>query len=450
MNLIPPNRYLIIGNGAAGATAAETIRDHDPSGEITVISAEPYPAYSRPGLAYVLINEIPESQVFTRDLAWYARFNINLVFGRATAIDTQRKRVVLQDGRALPYHRLLIATGARATPAAYPGADLDGVVYLDDLDGTRKLIRKAKRKRRAVVVGGGITALELVEGFAHRGVETHYFVRRNRLWSSVFNDSEAGLLEERMRSHGVEIHYNREISEIIGRRGKVRAVRLKEGAEFGCDLVGVAIGVKPQLDFVVNSPIHVDRSILVNEFMQSNVPDIFAAGDCAQVYDRWTQRHMVDLLWPSAVAQGRAAGLSMAGYPQRYVKGVPLNACLLFGLHVTTMGQINPAGDGSANGDSEEVQHLSRGSSEVWYTYPRHFHCAYSSAGHNSIRLVLNGENLVGALVIGDQSLSDTLLQLITDAIDIGDLLPHLHAGGDIMSQALARIRRQLNGNGKH
>ncbi|MEJ2750168.1 MAG: FAD-dependent oxidoreductase, partial [Anaerolineae bacterium] len=171
-----PIRYVIIGNGAAGVTAAETIRHQDPMGDITIVSAEPYPMYSRPGLAYLLINEIPKHQVFARQPEWYQQMRVNLLFGKAKRLDVDQQHIVLGDGRILPYDRLLIATGARAVPPPYPGADLKGVVYLDTLEGTLSLKKQVKRRRRAVVIGGGITALEMTEGLAHYGVDTHYFL----------------------------------------------------------------------------------------------------------------------------------------------------------------------------------------------------------------------------------------------------------------------------------
>ena len=212
-----PIRYLIIGNGAAGVTAAETIRQQDPFGEITIISAEPYPMYSRPGLAYVFINEISQQQVFARQPEWYQQMRINLLFGTAVSLDVDRQQVRLGDGRILPYDRLLIATGASAVPPPYPGADLKGVDYLDTLDGTKSLMKQSKRRRRAVVIGGGITALEMTEGLSHHGVDTHYFLRRDRLWGKVFNDAEAKMLEKRMRSSRREHPLQHRSDRNIGR-----------------------------------------------------------------------------------------------------------------------------------------------------------------------------------------------------------------------------------------
>jgi NAD(P)H-nitrite reductase large subunit len=322
---------------------------------------------------------------------------------------------------------------------------LKGVVYLDTLDGTLALMKQAKRRRRAVVIGGGITAIEMTEGLAHHGVDTHYFIRRDQLWSKVFNETEANLLEKRMRDHHITIHYNTEAVEILGdRKGRVRAVRLNDGREFKCDIVGVAIGVKPQIDLAKNTPIEIDRAILVNEFMQSSQRNIYAAGDCAQVYDRWTRQHMLDILWPSAVAEGHAAALNMCGRQQSYQKGSPFNACLLFGLHITTMGQINPRQE---DDDPEILQYLSRGSSEVWYTYQRHYASAWSDEGESTLRLVLDGDFLVGALIVGEQSAADPIRYIIENRINFREIHPDLSIGGLAIKRSLQRFWADLNRN---
>jgi NAD(P)H-nitrite reductase large subunit len=440
--------YLIIGNGAAGVTAAETIRQHDSQGVITILTAEPYPMYSRPGLAYVISGEIPPQQVIARTREWYADWRLELVHGRAQTLDVPDRMVTLADGRVLSYDKLLIATGARAVPAPYPGGDLDGVVYLDTLEGTKELLKKARRGKRGVVIGGGITALEMVEGFAQCGVDTHYFLRRDRLWSQVFNETESHLLAEKMHHHGVHIHTNTEATEILGNwRHKVRAVRLQNGAEFKCNLFGVAIGVKPQLELVKDTPLQTDRAILVNEYMQSSVPHIYAAGDCAQVYDRWSGKHLLDVLWPSAVAEGRAAALNMVGQTTPYDKGIPFNACLLFGLHITIIGQISP--DPKAKDDFAEIQHLSRGASEVWFTFPRSYQSAWAKSGPHTLRLAVgdgngDGRTIVGALIIGEQSLADPLRALIENQVDATPLLPYLQSDRETLTREIMTLSQNV------
>ncbi len=435
-------RYLIIGNGAAGATAAETLRAQDPRGEITVVSAEPYPMYSRPGLAYVITEAVPEKQIWARSLDWYKQRQLRLVHGAAVKIDPAAHRVHLANGHTLPYDRLLIATGARAVALPYPGADLDGVVFLDTLDGTKDMLKRLKRARRGVVVGGGITALEMAEGFAHQKLETHYFLRRDVLWASVLNRAESDLLAEQMQAHGVRLHFNTEAAEIVGdKRGRVTGVKLKSGEIVPCDVVGAGIGVKAQLDLIQGAGLKTDKAILVDEYLASSVPDIYAAGDCAQAWDPWARQHLLDVLWPTAVAQGRVAARNMAGDRVAYAKGVPFNACLLFGLHLTAIGQFG----GSREADEPEVvQHISRGSSEAWSLRPRAYESAWSQNGHNIVRLALSGNRLAGALVVGDQTLADPLRFFIEHAIDIQPLRAHLQRGGAEMTWLVRQLYLRL------
>jgi NAD(P)H-nitrite reductase large subunit len=438
-------RYVIIGNGAAGVTAAETIREHDAAGEIVLFSAEPHRMYSRPGLAYVVMGEIPLKRVIARSAEWYADQRIDLRFERVTQIDTTAQTVALVSGASVRYDRLLIATGARAVHAPYENGNLKGIVYLDTYDGTRELLRQTRRglfKRRGVVIGGGITALEMTEGFAAQGVETHYFVRRDRLWNRVFNPTEAEILQRKMEQHGVTIHYNCEVAAVEGSwRGRINRVQLKNGDYFNCDLLGVGIGVRPQLEVIAGSAILQDRAILVDEWLQTSAHNVFAAGDCAQVYDRWSDRHLLDILWPSAVAEGRTAGLNMVGKRTAYRKGTPFNAALLFGLHITAIGQVNPT---PAEGDGvEERQSWSRGASEVWFTFPRQYSSAWQHKGDNSLRLVLDGSRLVGALVVGEQTSADPLRDLIENERDITPILPHLDADRETLQAAILRFWRE-------
>ncbi len=436
------DRYLILGNGAAGATAAEAIRARDPRGQLTLVSAERHPMYSRPGLAYVITRQIPPQQVIARVPAWYQQLDLRLIFGSATQLNLASHQVTLDSGLVLGFDRLLIATGSRAVPLPYPGGNLDGVVYLDSLDGVQDLMRRMKSARKAVVVGSGITALEMSEGFAHNKLETHHCVRRGTLWGTVFNQAESDLLARRMASHEVKIHYNSEMKEVLGnRRTQVTGVRFASGEIVACDLVGAGIGVRPAIDFVRSSSLSQDRGLLVNEYLQTSHADVFAAGDCAQIWDPWTQRHCLDDLWPTAVAAGRLAGQNMAGGHEAFQKGTPFNACLLFGLHVTAIGQLGGTRD---EPEADVLQYMSRGSSEIWATRPAGFVSAWSHQGPNSVRLALSDHRLVGALVIGNQLLADPLRDLISWRTDIQSLKPALLGGGPAMTPAILDFWRAI------
>lgn len=429
-------RYVIIGNGAAGTAAAEELRRRDALASIAVLTNEPYSMYSRPGLAYLLIGEVLQHRAIERDPEWYDRWRIRLIYSRADSIDFDSRQVRLANGQELPYDALLIAVGAVAVPSTLPGGDLDGVVNLDSMDSTLEIIRRARSARAAIVVGGGITALEMAEGFAHHKIETHYFVRKRNLWSALLNDNESCLVERQVLQHGVHIHYGTEAVELVGVDGSVSAAITTKGETINCQMVGVAIGVRANLALVKGTPLATDRGILTDETLQTNIPGVYAAGDCAQIYDTLSGEHRCDSLWSTAVSSGRDAAISMTGERHTYAKGVPFNAALLFGLHLTTMGLVTAARPQDA--EAEELSFISRGSSEVWMARPGGgYTSAWANDATSSQRLVLRGNTIVGALLLGNQLLADPLRDLIEDRVDISDVKSHLVNGVD--TQGLAK-----------
>lgn len=434
--------YIIIGNGAAGVTAAQELRRRDARSRISVITDERHPMYSRPGLAYILIDQVSVEQSIARKPEWYTRHHIDLIYSRAEHIDYAAKQVRLANGQVLPYDALLIAVGARAVPAPFPGGNLDGVVYLDTLDNTLDIIARARTAQAAVVVGGGITALEMAEGLAHQGVTTHYLSRKANLWSTLLNDAESKLVEKQILHHGVNIHYGREIAEILGENGRVVGVKTNRDEVIPCDIVGVAIGVKPNLKLVKDTPLAIDRGILTDEYLHTNQPQVYAAGDCAQIYDTWSGEKRVDSLWPTAIASGRCAAANMAGGHVPYIKGAPFNAALLFGLHLTAIGQVAAAGREEA--DAEELSFISRGSSEVWTATPGGgYTSAWANDGTSSQRLIVRDDTIVGALLLGNQQLADPLRGLIEQRSNIAPYKAQLNAGGTALSMAVVEAWRR-------
>ena len=258
----------------------------------------------------------------------------------------------------LEYERLLLATGAHATALAVPGAQLPGVVKLDDLDDARKILHLARRGKTAVVIGGGITALEIAEGLLARGMKVHYLLRGDRYWSNVLDEEESRVVENRLRKDGVEIQHHAEPKEIRG-RGRVEAIHLVDGSVLRCDLVAYAIGIGARLDLARQAGLAVDRGILADEYMRTNVTDIYAAGDVAQVHDPRSGRSVLDSLWGTARDQGRIAGLNMAGQKAAYFKSVPSNVTRLAGLTTTIIGPVG-------KGRNEDVIGIARGESESW------------------------------------------------------------------------------------
>jgi NAD(P)H-nitrite reductase large subunit len=414
-------QYVIIGNGAAGLSAAEVIRQRDPQGRITLITNEPHLFYSRPGIAYLLLGEVSEKQLISRQASFYRENRLDLLHCHVVALNLAQHTLSLENDKQLAYDVLLLATGSSAVTAPFPGGELQGVLTFDTLNDAREVIKRARKAKTAVVVGGGITALELAEGLRHQGAKTHLLQRGSRIWSRLFDEQESAIIEEQIKHEKIDIHYHEGIVEVVGKRGKVAGVRLKSEALLKCQVVGVAIGVRPNLSLVKDLPVAQDQGVLVNPHLQTNVPTLFAAGDVAQVYDRWTEAYHLDILWPSAISEGRAAGHNMVEVANgrspnlSYQKGSPFNAALLFGVHITIMGRM-----GQQEDEGEKVTHLSRGSSHVWTApFTSRTQSAWDKKGPNSVRLVVSNGRVVGALLMGNQALADPLRHLIEQEIDI-------------------------------
>jgi len=408
-------RHVLIGSGPAAISAAEAIRHKDDQAEIVIVGAEPHGYYSRPGLAYYLAKEVPEERLFPFTPQDFARLNLQLLHERAAHVDPAAHKVTLASGRELPYDRLLLATGSRAIPATVPGAELDGVVKLDDLDDARDLIRRSQHAKAAVVVGGGITALEIAEGLMARGVHAHYFMRKGRYWSNVLSEYESLLVEKVLGTHGVEIHHFTELVRIIGRDGRVTGVETGEGTQIPCDLVAVAVGVRPDVALAEAAGLDCGRGILVDEHLRSSDDDIYAAGDIAEVRDSRTERRTLEVLWSSAVAKGRLAGLNMAAEPTlAYDTGTPLNVTRLAGFEITIVGSVG-------GGRDSDLEGLSRGDSETWAELGEAV-VVESHSRDTHIRLALGERTIAGAVVIGDQEISLPLHEIIGARADVSDI----------------------------
>ena len=401
--------------------AAETIRSQDAGADIVVLAAESHGYYSRPGLAYYLAQEVPEHGLFPFTPRDIARLDIRMVHDRAVRVDPGAHRVSLGSGRELPYDRLLIATGSTAIPLTVPGAQLDGVLKLDDMDDARNLIRRSHGTKNAVVVGGGITALEIVEGLRAHHVHVHYFMRRDRYWSNVLSESESHIVEEGLQARGVEIHYFTELARVVGERNRVVGVETADGTRIPCGMVAVAIGVVPQIELARAAGLECERGVLVDEHLRSSDPDIFAAGDIAEVRDPLTGRRTLDVLWNSAVSKGRVAGMNMATEPVRiYDKGAPLNVTRLAGFKITIIGTVG-------TGKDSDLEGLARGDSETW----RRLGDAATvecQSGDTHIRLALGDGTIAGAVVMGDQALSFPLQDLIIAGANVSGIMADLQA----------------------
>ncbi len=335
-------------------------------------------------------------------------------------INPHHRRLHLQGGRILPYDSLLLAVGAKAIRPEIPGIELEGVVTLDTLADAQNILKLARRARRAVVIGGGITALELAEGLAARKVETHYLLRKGRYWSSVLDDEESALVEQRLEEERIRLHRHTELARLHGRRGRLTAVETT-GGTLEAQILAVAIGIRPRLELPLTAGVAVNRGILVDEHMRTNLEGIYAAGDAAEVFDPASGKTVLDSLWWVALQQGAAAGRNMAGQPYRYSRPPAFNVTRIGGITTTILGSVG------RDRESTDLKAIARGDSEGWRLQPDAM-VVETGEPHSRTRLLLGDNTILGAVVMGDQSLSRPLQHLVGDAVDITPIRQRLLA----------------------
>lgn len=428
-------RYLIVGAGAAGISAAEEIRKIDSKGEIMLFTEEQEGYYSRPALAYYLSREIVRRNLFPRQPSDFLASGLDLHHQRIAALHPEKKVALDEKGRMFPFDKLLIATGAEAVRPEIPGASLEGVVFLDSLLETENIIRKAKRGKVGVVVGGGITALEIVEGLAARKVKVHFLLRKEHYWDRVLDQVESSIILDRLAQEGVIIHRNTSLDSIAGSRGKVTGVSLSTGKSLATDLVAFAIGVQPRRALLETPGLATQRGALVNQYMETSLPDIYAAGDAAEIFDPEAQSWIIDCLWPVARQQGITAGKNMAGQKTPYLRHSPLNVTRLAGLTTTIIGRV-----GSPN--AEDECSIVRGESESWQLLPDAIVCQ-NDFEVNRVRLMVGREHLLGAVLMGDQSLSPILEELVMTKTPIGEIREQLIQPGAELADILFRFHQR-------
>jgi NAD(P)H-nitrite reductase large subunit len=350
---------------------------------------------------------------------------ITRVMDTVTRVEAGDHTLRLARHADLSYDSLLIATGSLASQPSLPGIDLEGVLKLDNLIDARTIIKRAGRGLSAVVIGGGITAIEIVEGLVAQGARTHYFLRGDRYWSNVLDETESAIVEHRLIARGVHLHKNTEAVELSGEKGKLRRICTADGRQIPADLVAFAIGISPRVELTRESGLKVDRGILVDEGMHTNIADIYAAGDVAQVRDPVSGKYILDSLWGPAREQGTIAGGNMAGGDLVYRKPIAFNVTRLMGLTTTIIGSVGHGRDGDLIG-------IARGDSESWRLLSDAT-VAQNDAQVNRLRLLIGPNTIVGAVLMGDQTLSRPLGQLVEQRVDITAIRDKLLQGGEAL-----------------
>ncbi|UCF87398.1 MAG: NAD(P)/FAD-dependent oxidoreductase, partial [Nitrospiraceae bacterium] len=348
-------KYVIIGNGVAGTTAASNIRKLDSCGEITILTDEALPFYSRIRLIDYLAGEIDEKGLVINKDDWYEKHNINLLLKTPVSeIDKDKKQVITVSGERLEYDRLLIATGGFSFIPPIAGAEKKGVFTLRTLKDAQELIQYAGEKKNVLLIGGGVLGLEAGNSLRkrrHRITVVEFFPR---LLPRQMDPDGAEVLKSQMEDMGFTFYLGAKSKEILGKKSAT-GLLLEDGTWIDADLIIISAGVRPQAELAKNMGMTLKKGLLVNDRMETEIKDIFAAGDVIEHNERFYG------IWPAAQKQGEIAGINMGGGNARYEGTTMSNVLKVVGIDLAAAGDID------ADGRVESVIHKDKEK----YTYKK-------------------------------------------------------------------------------
>ena len=317
-------KYVIIGAGIAGISAAEELLKLDASSSITIISDEDY--YFRAALSDYFQGKIERTEIFAKPDGWFEAAGIDFKRGSVRSIDTGSQIISYDESGSLPYDSLLLATGASAIMMNWPGQDLEGVCSYRGLGCVDNFLLNIEGgAKKAVVIGGGILSFELVDNFLQLGLEVVLLVRGDRLLGLLFDEEGAKIIEDQLYARGVDVRFNTEADRFEGDGGRVTGLTTKSGETIPCDLIAPAIGISANVAFLEGSDIEVDRSIIVDGYLRTNVDNVYAAGDCCAIRPEPGVRPIPTRTWLTSALQGQAAAINMTDGQRTLSKGTLLN-----------------------------------------------------------------------------------------------------------------------------
>jgi NAD(P)H-nitrite reductase large subunit len=332
-------RFVIIGNGVAGTTCAETLRKNDPNCEVTLLGDERWPLYNRVALPPFIKGKTPRQKVFLRTIEQHAQRGITLrLETRATAIDVEGRTVTLGDGAELPYDALLVATGGRPNPLKAPGAAGAGNVfnfqYFDDAEAILEAIHRSKA---AAVTGGSYIAYELAEGFREQGLEVYWLIRGPRFLRRVLDEEGGALVDDIARDHGVQMLYDETVKEVVRDNGAIKGLVTSGGKTLDVDMLGAGLGMTMNLEVLAGTGVETGDGILTNACLETNVPGVYAAGDVAEFFDVTIDRRNMLGTWGNSIGHGKTAALNMLGQKTVY-EDIPMYSSTLFDSYIRVIG----------------------------------------------------------------------------------------------------------------
>jgi NADH oxidase (H2O2-forming) len=333
---------VIIGNGISGITAARHIRkqsDH----RISVISSETQHFFSRTALMYVYMGHLKFEHTKPYENFFWKKNKIDLVFGHAQAIDVQSKKVTLNSGNVVTYDILVIATGSISNTLDIPGRNFGGVQSLYSYQDLQLMEKNTNEVRRAVVVGGGLIGIEMVEMLRSRNIEVTFLVREKEFWSIALPLEEASMISRHIRSHGVGLKLETQLKSIEANAdGRVTSITTSNEEKIACEFVGITVGVAPNIRVISNTGIAIKSGILVNEYLQTNIQDVYAIGDCVERQYDLRGRKRIEQVWYTGRMMGEVVAQTICGKPTKYEPGPWFNSAKFFDIEYQTYGNIGP------------------------------------------------------------------------------------------------------------
>ncbi len=371
-------KHVIVGNGPAGVNAARTLRRMAAQDQVALVAEEAQPFYSKVLTSYFVGDKVPYEKLLLANAEEFQGEGIQLVTGKqAVSVDGAARELLLSGGARIQYDRLLLATGAAPFLPPIEGIKLPGVYTLWTHDDSVNLKNWIQEGQKAVVIGAGLVGLKAAEAFLMKGVSVTVVELLDRVLPQVLTLEDATLVQKALEKKGLTIRTGTGVSQIAGDE-KVQRVMLTDGTVLDCDVVVVATGVRPNLVLAKAAGIAFGRGILVDEFMQTSVPDIYAAGDVTEAWDIARGRKLPNPTWGNASEQGRVAAYNMAGHKKPFNGAVTLNTFTFLGFSMAGVGITQPEGD-----------------------YLR-VECYSNPRTGDYRKLVMLGDRLVGAVAIGD------------------------------------------------
>ena len=390
-------RHVIIGNGGAGVSALQAIREVDKESDVTIISREQYPAYSPCSLPNLIAGEVDKPTIFRFDKRFYHRLNAKFMKNsEALQILPRDKEVKLADGRNVTFDKLLIATGAKPiTPKGMKRLELDGVHVMGTLDSALGILAHINQGvNRAVVVGGGFMGVETAVMLRKREIDVSIVEMLPHILSRMLDPDISEKVAEILKDHGIKLVLNDTVKNVNGSK-TVTGVSLRKET-LRCDMIVIAIGVTPNIDIFKGSGIAVNQGIVADSTMQTNVKDIYAAGDIAEVREQIEGKQGSFAIWPNAIEQGRIAGLNMAGRLTKYDGAEVVNVLDVFDTPVVAMGYTSM--------DIGRCKVISRFTS------------------HTSKKILLKDKKIVGLQFVGTIRNAGTFYSLMKKGTDVSSI----------------------------